>query len=95
MMGNNCFTAQLVRHALEQRKVAEIRVRQQALQAFQFFREIIEFPRHLLNAAADRPVVVLGKAALHQRQIAEAEQIQRRIERLLRIVKAFEQILRA
>ena len=49
----------------------------------------------LLNPAADRPVHVLGQAALLERQVAEAEQVQRRIERLLRIVKAFEQILGA
>ena len=57
--------------------------------------KVIEFAGHLLNAPANRPVVVLGQAALHQRQIAEAEQIQRRIQRLLRIVEAFEKIFRA
>ncbi len=37
----------------------------------------------------------LGLAALRERQIAQAEQIQRRIQRLLRVVKTFQQILRA
>ena len=49
----------------------------------------------LMNAPADGPVQAFGLAALLQRQIAQAEQVQRRIQRLLRVVKTFQQILRA
>ena len=48
-----------------------------------------------LNLAADRPVEILRDAALFERQIAQAEQIQRRVERLLRIVIALQQVLGA
>ncbi len=43
----------------------------------------------------DAPIEILGDAALLQRKVAEAEKIQGLIERLLRIVIAFEQILGA
>ncbi len=48
----------------------------------------------LLHLAADGPVQIFREAALLERQIAEAEQIQRLIERLLRIVIALQQIAR-
>ena len=60
--------------------------------AFQFFRIEIQLTRQLLNLAADRPVEILRNAALVERQITQAEQIQRRIERLLRIVIGLQQI---
>src|SRR6185369_983882 len=93
--GKQLFDGPTVRHALEQGKVAEVRVRQQTLQSLQLFREIIEFASHLLDATAYRPVVILGKAALNQRQVPEAEQVERRIQRLLRVMEALEQVLRA
>ena len=48
-----------------------------------------------MNAPADGPVKLFGLAALRQRQVAQAEQVQRRIERLLRVVKTLQQVLRA
>ena len=95
MIGKQLLHRPTVRHALEQREVAEVRVREQALQAFQFFRKIIQLLRHLLNAPADRPVDSFRQDCAAQRQIAQTEQIQRGIQRLLRIVKALQQILRA
>ena len=82
-----------IRHALEQRKIAEVRIRKHGVQAFQLFRKVVEILGELLNLAADRPVEAFRQAALLERQIAEAEQVQRRIERLLRIVKTLEQVL--
>ena len=82
-----------VRHALKQREVAEVGIGEQAVQAFQLLGKIIQFLGQLLDAAADLPVNALRPAALLQRQIAQAEQVQRGIERLLRVVKAFEQVL--
>ena len=61
--------------------------------AFQLFRKIIQLLGQLLNPAADHPVDALRPAPLLQRQITQAEQIQRRIERLLRVVKALQQVL--
>ena len=81
-----------VRHALEQREIAEVGIGKHRVEAFQFFGKEIEFARQLLNLAADRPVEILRNAALLERQIAEAEQIQRRIERLLRVVIGLQQI---
>ena len=92
--GKQLLDRPAVRHALEQREVAEVRVRQHGVQAFQFFRKEIQFARHLLHLAADGPEEVLRNAALIERQIAEAEQIQRGIERLLRIVIGLQQIAR-
>ena len=82
-------------HALKQRKIAEISIGKQTFEAFQLFRIVIELFRELLYSPADGPVVVLGQAALNERQIAEAEQIERRVQSLLSVVKAFEQVLRA
>ena len=82
-----------VGHALKQREVAEVSIGQQAVEPFELFRKKVELLRQPQNLAADRPVEIFRQAALCERKIAEAEQIQRRIKRLLRIVKALEQIL--
>ena len=55
--------------------------------------KIIQLARQLLDLARDRPVEVLGDAALLERKIAEAEQVERLVERLLRVVVAFQQVL--
>src|SRR5579883_3378787 len=84
-----------IRQALKQRKIAEVSVGKKAVQALQLFRIIVELLGQFLNLAADHPKDALRPASLLQRQISEAEQIQRRIERLLRVVKTFEKILAA
>jgi hypothetical protein len=56
MMGNKLLHGPTVGHALEQRKIAEIGVGEQAVEAFQLFGEIIELLAQLLDAAADLPV---------------------------------------
>ena len=80
-------------HALEQREIAEIGVGEHAVQALQLFGKIVQLLGHPLDAPADRPIQCFRQAALLERQIAQAEQVQRGIERLLRVVKALQQIL--
>ncbi len=69
--GKKLLDGPAIGHALEQRKIAEIGIRQQPFQAFQFFGEIIEFLGKLQDLAANCPVEVLRKAALLQRKIAQ------------------------
>ena len=83
-----------VGHALEEREIAEVCVRKHGVESFEFFGEEIEFPRQLLNLAANRPEEILGDATLVERQITQAEQVQRGIERLLCVVIGLEQIAR-
>src|SRR5712692_9006016 len=84
--GKELLHGPTVRHALEQREVAEVRVGKQPVQALQLLREIVELLGQLLNPAADLPVDALRQAALCQRQVSQAEQVERGVERLLRIV---------
>ena len=44
-------------------------------------------------SAADRPVESFGDTRCCEREIAEAEQVERLVERLLRVVVALEQVL--
>src|SRR6266567_3501392 len=81
-----------VGHALKEAEVAEIGVRQHAVERFQLLGEVLQFFGHALDAAADAKVQFLGQAALCKRQVAEAEQVERRVERLLRVVKGLEQV---
>ena len=76
-----------VRHALEQGEVTEVRIRKGRVDAFQFLRD-----RNRARAPASG---FFGRSPSKdfsamqrwsERQISEAEQIERRIERLLRIV---------
>ena len=48
----------------------------------------------LLQLGADRPEQVLGHAALLERQVAAVEQVERHVERLLRVVVALEHVAR-
>src|SRR5690349_17230868 len=84
-----------IRHALKQREIAEIRIREHALEPFQFFRKVVEFLRKPENLPANRPVEILSKATLLKRKISQAKEIERRVERLLCVVVRFEQILLA
>src|SRR5579872_1020963 len=84
-----------IRNALKEGEIAEVGVREHAVQAFQLFGEKFELLGHFENAPANCPIQVFSLAALRQRKIAKIEQIQRRIQRLLGVMKAFEQILGA
>ena len=48
----------------------------------------------LAQLRADRPVERLGQAALSERQVAAVEQVERHVERLLRVVVALERVAR-
>ena len=72
-------------HALEKREIAEVGIGKRRVDAFEFLGEKIQLASQLLDLAADRPVHVFRHAALLERQIAEAEEIEGRIERLLRV----------
>ncbi len=87
------FHGPTVGHALEQREITEVSIREQCIEAFQLFREEIEFGSVLMYLAADCPIEVLGQASLLKRQVSKAEQIQRRIKRLLGVVVSLEEIL--
>src|SRR5258708_916636 len=89
------FDGPTVRYALEQREIAEVSIGQHPIQNLEFFGEVFEFLRHTMDAPANRPVKFLGLAALGQGQITKAEQVEGGIERLLRVVKTLQQILRA
>ena len=93
--GEQLLDGPTIRHALEEREIAEVRVGQHGVQTFELFRKIIQVARHLLNAAADGPEQILRQAALFERQITQAEQIERLVERLLGVVIAFQHVLRS
>src|SRR5208283_2469884 len=93
--GKQLLDRPAIRHALEQREITEVSVGEQRIQALQLLRKIIQLLGELLNLPANHPVNAFRPAALLQRQVAEAEQVQRGIEGLLRVVKAFEQVLGA
>ncbi len=83
-----------VRQRLEHGEIAEVRVAQQAIELRQFLRHIIHGVHHPADLAGDGPEQVLGQGALFQRQVAGAEQIDRRIEPLLGVVKRLEDVAR-
>src|SRR5580658_10154050 len=91
--GKKLLHGPAIGHALEERKIAEVSIGKKAVETFELLREVIELLAELLDVAADLPIDALRHAALHQGQIAEAEQVQSGIERLLGIVKTFEQVL--
>ena len=73
-----------VGHRLEDREVAEVGVRQRLVEALQLLGHVVQLADHLLQLAADRPEQPLGHAPLLERQVAEVEQVQRLVDRLLR-----------
>ena len=83
-----------VRQRLEHGEVAEVRVPQQAIELRQFLRHVIHRVHHPANLAGDRPEQVLRQGPLFQRQVARTEQIDRRIQPLLGVVKRLEHIAR-
>src|SRR5438105_280752 len=62
------FYSPTIGHALEQRKIAEVRVGKQPVQPLQLLRKIIQLFRELLNAPANHPVNALRPTPLLQRQ---------------------------
>ena len=80
---------------LEQREVAEVRVRHRVVEPLQVLGDVVHAGDELLQLHEDRPVQVLGLAALLERQVAAAEQAERHVERLLRVVIALERVARA
>ncbi len=81
-----------VRARLEQREVAEVGVGHRVVEALQILRHVVHLRDQLAQLDEDRPVEVLGLAALLERQVAAAEQVQRHVERLLRVVVALERV---
>ena len=79
---------------LKQREVAEIGVRQRLVEVLQIFRHLVHRLHQLLQLHADRPVQVLGLRPLHEREVACRKQVDRHIERLLRVVIALERVFR-
>src|ERR1700686_1765347 len=83
-----------VRHALKKREIAKVGAGQHGVEPLELFGKVLHVPRHLLDLAANRPEQILRNAALVERKITEAEQVQRRIERLLRVVIGLEKVSR-
>ena len=80
-----------VRDRLEQREVAEVRVRRAMSSRPCRSSGTSSICWHeLAQLAADRPVQRLGLAALPERQVAAIEQVERHVERLLRVVIALD-----
>ncbi len=79
---------------LEEREIAEIRVGHRVVEALQVLRDVVHLRDEALELREDRPVQVLRLAALLERQIPAAEQAQRHVERLLRVVIALERVPR-
>ena len=82
-----------VGHRLEQREVAEVGVRQRVVEALQLLGHVV----HLLRRACCSFAQIAqnrfsAMAALLERQVAAGEQVQRHVERLLRVVIALERV---
>ena len=83
-----------VRNRLEQREVAEVGGRQLLVEVLQVLGHFVHLLHELLHLRADRPEQVSACAALLERQVAAAEQVQRHVQRLLRVVIALERVAR-
>ena len=83
-----------IRDRLEQREIAEVGVGERVVEILQILRHVVHVLHELAELVADRPVERLGEAALSQRQVAAVEQVQRHVERLLRVVVALERVAR-
>ena len=81
-----------VGHRLEQREVAEVRFAEQRVEVLQFLGHVFRLLEQPGDLAADRPEKVFRLAALFQRQVTAIKQPHRHVERLLRVVIAFEQV---
>ena len=77
---------------LEQREIAEVRVRHRVVEALQVLRHVVHLRDELAQLHEDGPIQVLGLAALLERQVAAGEQVERHVERLLRVVIALERV---
>ena len=77
---------------LEQREVAEVGVGHRVVEALQVLRHVVHLRDELAQLDENRPVEVLGLAALLERQVAAGEQVERHVERLLRVVEALERV---
>ena len=86
--GEQLLDRPAVGNRLEQREVAEVRVRQHLVQVLEILGDFLELLRDALQLAADRPVECFGVHALFEREISAAEQVERHVERLLRVVEA-------
>jgi hypothetical protein len=84
-----------VGHGLEEREIAEIGIRERCFEAFEILGHDVELLGHRQNPPADDPIEVLGEGPLFEGQVAEAEEVERGIERLLGVVEALEQVLHA
>ncbi len=80
-----------VRQRLEHREVAEVDVGQDRLEVLELLRDLAELARQVAHLRAGRPVQPLGEAPHLDRQVAEAEHLQRLFARLLRVVPALDQ----
>ncbi len=88
--GKELLHGPAIGHALEKGEVAEVGIGQQAGQALELFGEVVEFLSDIEDLAANGPIEVLGEATLFEREVAEVEEIQSGIERLLRVVVGLE-----
>ena len=81
-----------VRARLEQREVAEVGLGHRVVEALQVLRHVVHERDQLAQLGEDGEVEVLGLAPLLEREVAAAEQVQRHVQRLLRVVKALERV---
>src|SRR4051794_38432542 len=88
--GKELLDSPVVRHALKQRKIAEIGIGQHSIQTLELLGEEFKFRRELQNLSANCPKEILRKAALLERKIAQTEEVQRGVERLLSIMIGLE-----
>src|SRR5690606_40998340 len=56
------------------------------------FRSVVHRGHELAQLRADGPVERFGPAALVERQVAAIEEVERHVERLLRVVEALERV---
>ena len=84
-----------VGNRLEQREVAEVRVGERVVEALQILRHVLHLSGTSLRSFVQiAQYSVSAMAALLERQVAAVEQVERHVERLLRVVIALERVAR-
>ena len=82
-----------VGHRLEDRVVAEVRVGEHRLQALELVGDVVELADDVQDLRADAEEQPLGQAAVLERAVAEAEQVQHRVLADLGVVVVLHEVL--
>src|SRR5262249_16280673 len=91
--GEELLDRPAVGHRLEDRKIAEVRIRHERFQTVQLFRNIIELANDLEKFAADRPEELFRQSAQFDSQVAKIKEVHRIVDGLHGMVVTLQEIL--